>query len=338
MTDAPADPIIGVPGRSPREIAEALVPGIWPTADVDGLRTSAQRARALAESVERVADVVASATSKFAEAVAGEFGDGVVASLTGITRTAPESLPEVAGRLRALASSLDDYADVVTEARQQMAAVALVADRDRLRAEVLAEAGDGSWQVSAASAGRMALTAAGDDLVDRSAESGQSAGSHAPPAATAGMLPFAPMTGALGAAGAAAAGAALGAIRPHAGELGAGDLAWLRRRADALQATVPAPIAGWFRTAVGVGVSARGRRLVVVGTNDPQPYQRPGLELADDEALTADGRAPELAIVEHMRSSGIKPVSIASATPMEPATVAALRAADIVVLDPGSPW
>ncbi|MEO9327733.1 hypothetical protein [Gordonia aurantiaca] len=330
------DPLTGL---SPRQIAEELVPGIWPTSDVDALREAARRARALAESVERVADLVLSATRLYAASAAGEFGRSVVASLTGLADSAPESLPTVAAHLQVMASSLDRYADVVAETEEQMTAIALIADRDRLHAEVLAAVGDDSRLVSAASAGRMALTAAGDEYTDRAAEAGQAAGSTPPPAATAGMMPFAPMMGALGAAGAMAAGAgsAVGAATRLPGESGPGDLGWLRRRADAVQASVPANIAGWFRTAVGVGLGARGRRVVVVGTSDPQPYQRPGLDLADDEGLTANGRAPELAVVEHMRNSGITPKAVAAATPMDSSTVAALQAAGIVVLDPGGP-
>ncbi|AZZ81916.1 hypothetical protein C5O27_13250 [Gordonia alkanivorans] len=328
---------------APRQIADELAPGVWPGADPMSLREAARRARALAESVERVTDVVVSATAAYSSpaaggaAVEGEFGDAVVDGLAEVTGAGPQSLPHVAERLRAMAASLDTYADVVVETEQQLTTIALVADRDRHRAEVFAEVGDDSWRVSAASAGRLALTAAGDDYTQRSEEAGQSAGGT-PPAATSGMMPFAPM-GAMGGAGAMAAGlgaavgaAASGADRDTAG----GDLTWLRRRADALQSTVPPTIAGWFRTAVGVGVGARGRRVVVVGTNDPQPYQRAGLELADDEALTANGRAPELAIVEHMTSSGITCTAIAAATPMDSATVSALRAADVVAMAPGS--
>ncbi|KAF0970639.1 hypothetical protein [Gordonia sp. YY1] len=333
---------------SARRIADELAPGVWPGADPVSLREAARRARALAESVERVTDVVVSATAAYASpaiggvAVEGEFGDALVDRLAQITGAGPQSLPHVAGRLRVMAASLETFADVVVETEQQMTTIALVADRDRSRAEVFAEVGDDSWRVSASSAGRLALTAAGDDYTQRSEEAGQSAGG-APPAATSGMMPFAPM-GALGGAGALGAGlgaAGLGAAIGAAGsrtdrDTTGGDLTWLRRRAENLQASVPPAIAGWFRTSVGVGVGARGRRVVVVGTNDPQPYQRAGLELADDEALTANGRAPELAIVEHMTASGITPTAIAAATPMESATLSALRAADIVAVGPGS--
>ncbi|GAC00615.1 hypothetical protein GONAM_16_01150 [Gordonia namibiensis NBRC 108229] len=327
---------------APRHIADELAPGVWPGADPTSLREAARRARALAESVERVTDVVVSATAAYSSpagggaAVEGEFADALVDGLGRVTGIGPQSLPHVAERLRAMAASLDTYADVVVETEQQMTTIALVADRDRQRAEVFAEVGDDSWRVSAASAGRLALTAAGDDYTQRSEDAGQSAGGT-PPAATSGMMPFAPM-GAMGAAGAAAAGfgAAVGAASRTDRDTTGGDLTWLRRRADAVQSTVPTTIAGWFRTAVGVGVGARGRRVVVVGTNDPQPYQRAGLELADDEALTANGRAPELAIVEHMTSSGITPTAVAAATPMDSATVAALQAAGVVAMAPGS--
>ncbi|WP_223204992.1 hypothetical protein [Gordonia jinghuaiqii] len=322
-------------------IAADLVPGVWPSADAAALRESARRARALAESVDRVTDVVASAADVYAagtssaEGVAGEFGEAVVEGLGRITGPGPHALPHVADRLRTMADTLDRYAEVVTETEQQMTTIALIADRDLRRADVLAEIGDDSWRVSAASTGRMALTAAGDDYTERSGEAGQHAGGASAPAATSGMMPIAPM--AMGGAGmmAAGVGALAGAgVRSH-GDAEA-DLTWLRQRAERLQSTVPTPVSGWLRTAVGVGVGIRGTRVVVVGTNDPQPYQRAGLELGDDEALTANGRAPELAIVEHMTNSGVTPKAIATATPMDAATISALQAADVVAMGPGN--
>ncbi|WP_238419086.1 hypothetical protein [Gordonia sp. 'Campus'] len=319
-----------------RRVVEDLAPGVWPTADAAELRDAANRLRALAGAVEDVAGSVTSAAGEYANRAAqsaGEFRDAVVVGLEAITGAGPDSSPAVVTRLLAMAGSVDAYADTVVETRQQMALIALVADRDLRRADVLAEVGDDSWRVGAASAGRMALTAAGDDHTERSGEAGQDAGA---PAATSGMMPMMP-TGAMGAAGAVAAGVgALAGAGVARERTDVADLVWLRQRAERVQTTVPGAVAGWFRTAVGVGAGERGVRVIVVGTNDPQPYQRPGLELADDEALTADGRAPELAIADHMVSSGIIPLAIAAATPMAPATVSALRAADIVVVEPGS--
>ncbi|WP_439032636.1 hypothetical protein [Gordonia terrae] len=318
-----------------RRIAESLAPGVWPTADAEGLRDAANRLRELAGSVEGVTGAVTSAAGDYMAGTArsaGEFRHAIVAGLDAVTGAGPDSLPAAVTRLRALAGSLDAYADTVADTRQQMAVIALVADRDLRRADVLAEVGDDTWRVSAASAGRMALTAAGDDHTERSGEAGQSAGA---PAATSGMMPMMPM-GAMGAAGAVAAGlGAMAGARAEPDRSAVADLGWLRQRAERVQTSVPGAVAGWFRTAVGVGAGERGVRVVVVGTNDPQPYQRPGLELADDEALTADGRAPELAIADHMTSSGITPLAIAAATPMAPATVSALRAAEIIVVEPG---
>ncbi|MFE0747495.1 hypothetical protein [Gordonia sp. NPDC058843] len=313
-------------------ISGELAPGVWPTADAAALHDSARRARALAETVDGLAAVVASATDSYTaqDASAGRFHQAVA---DGLGQTAGTDLPGVAERLRALGTSLEAYARTVTDTQQQMSVVALIADRDALRAEVNATIGDDTWRVDAASTGRMALTAAGDDHTERSGEAGQAAGA---PAATSGMMPMMPL-GAMGAMGAAAAG--LGGLAGARGRtdregLGATDLTWLRARAERLQTTVPTSIAGWFRTAVGVGTGDRGARVVVVGTNDPQPYQRAGVELADDEALTANGRAPELAIIDHMAHAGVTPRAVATATPMDPATISALHAADIVVLGP----
>nr|WP_081637184.1 hypothetical protein [Gordonia terrae] len=313
-------------------IAERLAPGTWPTADTVALRDSAQRARELADALDGLAGAVASATDSYTgdEGAAGRFHQAVV---DGLGRSAAADLPGAADRLRALGTSLDAYARTVTETRQQMSVIALIADRDVRRAEVNSAIGDDTWRVEAASTGRMALTAAGDDHTERSGEAGQSAGA---PAATSGMMPMMPL-GAMGAAGAVAAGVgglAGAAARTGRDGVGAADLTWLRARAERLQTTVPSSIAGWFRTAVGVGTGARGTRVVVVGTNDPQPYQRAGVELADDEALTADGRAPELAILDHMVHAGVTPTAIAAATPMDPATVSALQADNVVVVGP----
>lgn len=330
---------LGLRGEEAVAIAESLLPGCWPTADAAELRLAASRAAALADAVDREAENLAALTRTFADAwAAGEFREAVVDGLAELSGTGGRSLPGAAELLRAVASSLDTYAEVVTETEQQMATIALLADRDLRRADVLAEVGDDSWRVSAASAGRLALTAAGDDHADRAGEAGQGPA----PAATSGMMPFAPL-GALGAAGLGAAGlgATLGAraadsgVRDARGVGGTADVDWLRRRAERLQAGVSPSVAGWLRTAVGVGVSGRGNRVVVVGTNDPQPYQRAGLDLDDDEALTANGRAPELAIVEHMAGSGVTPRAIATATPMDAPTLSALRAADIVAVAPG---
>ena len=317
------------PGEAER-IAEELAPGAWPTADAAALHDSAQRTRALAASLAGLAAAVASATGSYTAggAADGRFHQAVVG---GLGHTAGADLPGVAERLRALGTSLDAYARTVTDTRRQMSVIALIADRDARRAEVNAVIGDDTWRVEAASTGRMALTAAGDDHTERSGEAGQSAGA---PAATSGMMPMMPF-GAMGAAGAAGVGALAG-VRARAARdaVGAGDLAWLRARAERLQTTVPSPIAGWFRTAVGVGTGDRGTRVVVVGTNDPQPYQRAGVELADDEALTANGRAPELAILDHMVHAGVTPRAIAAATPMDPATISALQAEDVLVVGP----
>lgn len=313
-------------------IAEELAPGVWPTADAAALSDSAQRVRALAERVAGLAEAVASVTDSYAtgDSTAGGFHDAVV---DGLGQIAGADLPGAAERLRALGTSLDAYARTVIDTQQQMSVVALIADRDIRRAEVNAAIGDDTWRVEAASTGRMALTAAGDDHTERSGEAGQSA---AAPAATSGMMPMMPL-GALGAAGAMAAGlGGLAGARARADRdvIGANDLTWLRGRAERLQTTVPASIAGWFRTAVGVGIGPRGARVVVVGTNDPQPYQRVGVELADDEALTANGQAPELAILDHMVHAGVTPRAIAAATPMEPATISALQADDVVIVAP----
>lgn len=318
--------------------AEDLLPGSWPSADEEALRTQALRCRGLADHIRQIGGDIERARSEYAHG-RGVFAENVDLGLHRIVG-ADTGTGATADRLDVMAGRLDRFADVVADTRRAVSAIAAITDRDVRRAELLAILGDDSARVVAASSGRLALTAAGDDYTDRA----DAAGKHepgaldtVPAAATSGMMPFAPMgaLGALGAgvaAGRAASGTSNTAVSSE--DLETTDLVWLRRRAERLGASVAAGVGGWLRTAVGLGVSDRGRRVVVVGTNDPQPYQRRGMTLADDEALTADGRAPELAVVDHMQRTGTTPRAVASATPMAPGVVSALRAADVAIVGP----
>lgn len=315
--------------------AEHLVPGSWPTADVDGLRAGAGRFRDLARRVRGIGNDIDAGRRGIAGG-RGIFAEELDAVLRRLNDHEPGSggAADVAGRLDTVARMLERYADTVVQARQEMTLIAAITDRDSRRAEVLALLGDESARVVAASAGRLALTAAGDDFTDRSEDAARH---DTPPAATSGMMPFAPM-GALG-AGALAGAAGVGAVRSGPGGpavVDTEDLVWLRRRADQVASSVGPELGGWLRTAVGLGRSDRGRRVVVVATSDPQPYQRRGMSLGDDEALAGDGRAPELAILDHMAATGTTPCAVASAAPMAPATLAVLRAAEVEVLAPGA--
>lgn len=318
--------------------AEQLVPGSWPTADVDALRVGAERFRDLARRVRGIGNDVDAGRRDLAGG-RGIFADQLDAGLRRLSdqEAGTGGAGDVAGRLDTVARMLERYADTVVRTRQEMTVIAAITDRDSRRADVLALLGDESARVVVASSGRLALTAAGDDFTDRSEDAARH---DAPPAATSGMMPFAP-TGAMGAlgAGALAGAAGVGAARSGWGStavVDTEDLVWLRRRADQVAASVGPELGGWLRTAVGLGRSDRGRRVVVVATSDPQPYQRRGMSLGDDEALAGDGRAPELAILDHMAQTGTTPCAVASAAPMAPATLAVLRAAEVEVLAPGA--
>lgn len=319
-----------------RALAEELAPGRWPTADVTALRESAKRCRDIAARLGAVADtIVAAHRTHDVSGGAGAFHDATVHAGARIT-AADTDLAHTIGRLEAAAVAAEAYADTAVEAHNEMTVIASIADRERVRADLLASLGDGSAQVVAAGAGRMALTAAGDDYTDRADDAGRRdhADQQPTPAATSGMMPFS----ALGGLAAAGAGMIAGTRAAGPGDSDAGlddaDADWLRRRAEQLQASLPSAVAGFVRMAVGIGRCADGSRAVVVGTSDPHPYERPGLELGAGEVLAGNGRAAELAVLDHMAHVGAQPQAVAAATPMAPDTVAALGATGTEVFAP----
>ncbi|MEE4022705.1 hypothetical protein V1Y59_06430 [Gordonia sp. PKS22-38] len=318
-----------------RALAEELAPGRWPTADVVALRDSATRCRELAS---QVASVIAdlNAAHRRGAAGSGAFHDGIVVGHGQLVDGSDSALARTAGRLTAAAAALDAYASTATAAHNEMAVITSVADRERLRAELLSGLGDDSARVVAASAGRMAMTAAGDEYTMQAADDGQRHNDDQPaPAATSGMMPFAALGGLAAGAGALAAGAhtpAAASVDAHG--ISTTDTDWLQLRAAQLQSALPASVAGSVRLAVGLGRGPDGGRTLVVGTDECYPYERDGVGIAGGETLVGDGRAAELAIVDHMTGHGVRPLAIAAATPVAPDTVTALGDTDAALFAP----
>lgn len=334
--------------RDLRGVAEALAPGRWPTTDEHGVHAVAQR---LAELVARLhgiaADVVAVhdahpiGDGAFHRAVHADGGDrrgGAEFSRDPeFGGDAERGLRAVARDLDAAVTAVHDFADATVRARERMTLVAAIADRDRLVGEVTALLGDGTRRVQAAAAGRLALVAAGEEYAeDASAAAAQFGTTHggtihdARPdpdtamtgGASGGLMPMGGPAAAAGAFGVGmVAGRALASGRVADGApptLTRSEGEFLLRRATALQDALDAREATWVQVAVGIGTGPEGARLVVVGTSDPVPYLRIGLRLQDTEELAGDGRAPEIAVLDHLTARGMVPLAVAS--PQMPTT------------------
>lgn len=317
-----------------RALADELTPGRWPTADVAALRDCAARCRRLAAQISSTAVELDTAHRRSASG-AGVFHDGIVAGHRALVASPDSALMRTVNRLESAADALDRYATAAVTTHNDMAVIASIADRERLRGDLLSSLGDeSSARVMAAGAGRMALTAAGDDYTDQAADAGRHDGAH-PPAATSGMMPLSALGPiAAGAGGLAGTHAATGAAK--SADMSATDAEWLQRRAAALQSALPASVTGSVRLAIGVGRGPDGSRTLVVGTDECYPYERDGVGIAAGETLVGDGQAAELAIVEHMARHGIRPQAIAAATPMDADTVASLADSDTQLLAPSA--
>lgn len=315
-----------------RALADELAPGRWPTADVATLRESATRCRRLAAQFSAVVAELETAQRRSA-AGTGHFHDGIVAAHRDLVDSSDSALARTVVRLESAADALERYATAAVATHNEMAVIASVADRERLRGGLLSTLGDDSARVTAAGAGRMALTAAGDDFTDEATDAGRRDGDHAPPAATSGMMPFSAL-GPIAAGAGVLAGTHAAADGVESAEMSATDAEWLQRRAAALQSALPASVAGSVRMAIGVGRGLDGSRTLVVGTDECYPYEREGVGIAAEETLVGDGRSAELAIADHMARHGIRPQAIAAATPMDADTVSSLADTDTHLFAP----
>lgn len=334
-----------------RALAERLAPGVWPTADIPALRDFAARCRALAARITDLTEATATAHRDRLTG-SGRFVDAVAESAARLADHPATGLTPAARHVASLGTALDAYADASAAAVDDLTMIAAVADRDRLAGEVAASLGDDSARVMAASAGRMALTAAGDDYSGAAGDAGTAGGTGdddrgsqgaPPPAATSAMMPMGGLGGAMGAMGAMGAlggvGVAAHLHRRGGGgtgdtELDRGDADWLELRARQLQASLPPPFDEWVRTAVGVGSGPDGARIVVIATSDPQPYQRPGLDIRPGEILAANGRPPEVAVLESVTQRGGTILGVAAALPAPAEARAALVSSGVPMLGP----
>lgn len=329
-------PVIGTDEL--RRLAEFLAPGCWPTADETALLECGRRVRGLADELCALADTVDGLGRSHDGS--GLAHDGLVDAL-GRVASGLGGMRQLAERFTVFAVSVDTYATATIDARSEMTVLAAIADRDRLAASVAGALGDDVSCVMAASAGRYALSAAGDEYTERAGDAGDAAERGAestPPAATSGMMSMGGLAG-LGALGMSAGGGLHGAV-PLVGdgssrELGV-DPASLIERAVVLQTSLPAPFSEWMRVAIGVGVDSDGEPVRVVATSDPQPYQRPGFAIAPSEFLAGDGGPPEYAIIAEMTRLGVTPGIVASATTIPQGIATVLMAEGVAVASPQS--
>ncbi|MGC4932579.1 hypothetical protein ACLQ3C_02695 [Gordonia sp. DT30] len=332
-----------------RTLVEQSVPGCWPTSDDEALRAVAAGLDGLGRRVQEIARDI-EAMHRDVECSVGRFPRAVLDGRDRLLGAGAEGLSGLVDELTAMAAGTVAFADLTVTARHRVELIAAIVDRDRLLGEIGAALGDDTLAVRAASAGRLALTAAGDDYAEQSADTAaahQSAGDHdgqvgAPAgAATSAMMPMAGFAG-MGAAAAGAGAAGGRAIRAASAErtqmgidddeppeLTRAECDAIMRRAAAVQASLPDDVASWVQTAVGVGDDRQNGRIVVVATSDPVPYLRVGMVLRAAEELVGDGRDPQVAVLDHMMRAGLVPLAVASTQPPTPAARAALADAGI---------
>jgi hypothetical protein len=328
-----------------RRIAEELAPDRWPDTDVIAIGELAQRLAGLAARLVAVANTVETVHRDH------RIGSGAFdqATLDTATRLAND-VTGTAGGLAVSATTLAAFANLTTTTRQKMAVVATIADRDRLLGMIGSAVGDDTPAVRAASAGRAAMTAASDDYADEAAAHGAAATTtddpQHPAAATSGMMPM----GGLGAMGVGAVGvgavgatAAAGRNRREPGtdddeplELTRAEHDDLVRYARTLAADLDGRAGGWVQVAVGIGHDRAQGRARVVGTSDPVPYLRVGMRVRTTDELAGDGRAPEIAVVDHLRARGYEPIAVASPSTPSAAARAVLATAGVtsIIIDP----
>jgi hypothetical protein len=257
-----------------------------------------------------------------AESVAEGIGGRTRATLVTEAAVITGEVSEAAGKARACANLVRDYADAIAVTQQRLTVVAAIADRDMSAAAVMtATSGDTTTMIGAEHAAATVLAAVAGELDDRTREladhavaqagndSGQPSGSTAAP-----MVPGA-MMGAVGPA-LAAAGARMhdGDVR-FSDDVTAADLAMLRGRAAQLAAVQPPEVAPWVRLAVGLGQDPDGHRVVVIGTSEPAGYLRPGTAPEPHDVVVGDGRPPELVIVDYFHEQELLPIAVCATTP-----------------------
>jgi filamentous hemagglutinin len=81
-------------------------------------------------------------------------------------------------------------------------------------------------------------------------------------------------------------------------------------RVAELRAALPAGSRGRVTLAVGIGRTAEGRQVTVIGTSEPAGYMRPGVTLKGEEVLATGSGHAEENVINYMQSNGISPLTI----------------------------
>ena len=86
---------------------------------------------------------------------------------------------------------------------------------------------------------------------------------------------------------------------------------------------------------VGVGRDADGTLRVVVGTNEPNGYLRPGVSLQEGEELaTGLTHQAEQNILLYMKANGIEPIAVGASRPICPACTEVIWKLDVIPATP----
>lgn len=311
------------------DTVQTLLDELTPDIDAAALSSAAQRYEDLAQRLSELAHILAGAAPALADPLGG--GRTSVAVVTRAHDVAGGELGTAVAQVRATADVVRLFAEAVAMTQQRLIVVAAIADRDLLAAQVMVAAtGDTTLRAGAEYSAAQVMTAAVGELDWRAGqiadEATDTSGSDQPPqqhspGMGAPMMPaamMAPMAAAL--AGAAAHGAGDNLVFDV--DVSAADLAMLQTRAAVLTATQPPEVAPWIRLAVGWGQDGDGRRVVVVGTSEPAGYLRPGVVPEPHEVVVGDGRAPELAIIDHFADRALTPLAVCAATPAPPEVTA----------------
>lgn len=313
------------PPPDPRIAAliDDAAPGI--IGDVDDARL-ADLATRLDTAASRLVEV-ASSIDDAHTAHAADIGSVAAAISDGRLRlTGPDGdLSRTWAAVTGVVTAIGDYRRLVAETSTELNLLAAVTDREMAREEIATRIGvDGA--ASAHLIGREAIAGAADGAVESARElSTAPTGGFAAGGFAAGGFALGGVAGLAGVAATVAAGA-VAAVRPvpHLDV----DLDALTERAAQLDAAAP----GSVRTAIGVGVASTGEREIVVGTSDPAPYLRRGVDLADGERIVGTGAAPEAAIVADLIGRSVTPLVVA-AVGIAAAMATALAARGISVID-----
>lgn len=308
------------------EPVQTLLQQLTPDIDPARLVNSAQRYEDLAQCLSELQIAMDGAVRMVSDTLAGHTSQAVSArAQTLISR----ELATAVNQLQATAGIVRAYAEAVDITQQRLTVVAAIADRDLLAARVMGAAGGATTaEVGAEQTAARVMTAAAGELNSRTEQivddatdrPGSDPVSHTP-GMGAPMVPGA-MMAPMGAALAGFAARRTGNDIAFDTDLPLAEVGMLRGRAAMLAGSAPPEVAPWIRLAVGLGQDGDGRRVVVVGTNEPNGYLRPGVVPEPHEVVVGDGRAPELAIIGYFADRDLTPLAVCATTTMSPEVAA----------------